>query len=141
VDILELRRYYNGQQAGSSVLRSIQAASSCLFQLAYALSREVFRVRGGGVHGRIPASGEFRSHGTVEDEAAEITACDNIKKNNNMDAVNRPSEPLSCCNYLQILATPIRLVPSDVDRCKTPCRVALFLDCGCRNTLDPLHAR
>jgi hypothetical protein len=81
------------------------------------------------------------SHGTVEDEAAELAACDNIPKNNNMDAVNRPGEPLSCCNYLQVLATPIRLVPGIVDRCKTPCCVAHFLDGGCRNILDPLHAR
>ena len=36
-----MRCYYNGQQACSSVLRSIQAASSCLFQLAYALLRGV----------------------------------------------------------------------------------------------------
>lgn len=121
MDILELRRYYNGQQACSSVLRSIQAASSCLSQLAYALSREVSRVQGGGgVHGRIPASGESRSHETVEDEAADLAACDNIPKNNNMDAVNRPSEPSVCCNYLQALATPMRLVPSTVNRCKTP---------------------
>jgi hypothetical protein len=67
VDILELRRYYNGQQACSSVLRSIQAASSCLFQLAYALLRGVPSSSWSGGDGRVPAlsaSSESGAKGT-----------------------------------------------------------------------------
>jgi hypothetical protein len=39
--------------------------------------------------------GEFRSHGTVEDEAAELAACDKIPHNNIMDAVYYERTPLA----------------------------------------------
>jgi hypothetical protein len=47
--------------------------------------------------------GEFRSHGTVDDEAADLAACDQNPHNNNMmDAVYRPSRN---CLVLQTSAS------------------------------------